>query len=253
LKGRGYLDRSRLVLLAKCSYYSGEYRTTFVAAGKVLTTSPSDSEALYWRAVSSSKLAVETLYAAGVADPNSYRVHLMLGEVYRMMRKHDAAELEYRRALELNPKDPAVHLGLATLFWQSKEYEKALPELADTLAGRPNDPEASYLMADILVARRQYSEAQPYLAAALGATGTTVYYAHALRGKILTSRDRTAEAIKEFQLALPGDTDGSFHFQIYRLYMKAGNQKAAAAALRVSEAIRQRQTEEMQAALELSE
>ena len=191
-------------------------------------------------------MAVQILYDAGIADPNSYRVHLLLGEAYRMMKKYDASESEFQKALELKPKDPAVYLGLATLYWQAKEYDKALPDLQDALARRPNDPEASYLMGDILVARHQYSEAQPYLTAALGAAGSTVYYVHALRGKIFASQDRTDDAIKEFQLALPGDDDGSFHFQLYRLYTKTGNQKAAAAALRDSEAIRQRKAEGME-------
>jgi len=253
LKAEGRLDRNLLLLLAQCSYYTGDYRASFLAAGQVLTIKPSDFQALYWRATSSSKLAVQTLYEAGLADPNSFRVHLLLGEAYRMMKKYEASKAEYQRALELKPKDSSVHLGLATLYWQAKEYDKALPELQDALAGRPNDPEASYLMGDILVARHQYSEAQPYLTAALGAAGRTVYYVHALRGKIFATQDRTDEAIKEFQQALPGDDDGSFHFQIYRLYTKVGNQKAAAAALRDSEAIRRRQAEDMQAAFERSE
>jgi tetratricopeptide (TPR) repeat protein len=177
----------------------------------------------------------------------------MLGEAYRMMKKYEAAETEYRKALDLKRNDPSVHLGLATLFWETKDYDKALAELREVLTERPNDPEASYLMGDILVAGHQYSEAEPYLAAALGATGSTIYFAHALRGKIFASQDRTAEAIKEFQLALPGDSDGSFHFQIFRLYTRVGNQKAAAEALRESEAIRQRQAEDIRAAFERNE
>ena len=253
LKAEGRLDRNLLLLLTECGYYSGDYRASFLAAGQLLTIRPSDFQALYWRATSSSKLAVQTLYEAGLADPNSYRIHLLLGEAYRMMKKYEASKAEYQRALELKPNDSSVHLGLATLYWQAKEYDKALPELQDALAGRPNDPEASYLMGDILVARHQYSEAQPYLTAALGAAGRTVYYVHALRGKIFASQDQTDEAIKEFQLALPGDDDGSFHFQIYRLFTKVGNQKAAAAALRDSEAIQKRQAEDIRVALERSE
>jgi tetratricopeptide (TPR) repeat protein len=253
LKAEGGSDRRLLLLLAQCGYDSGDFRASFVAAGKMLRTNPADLAALYWRAASSSKLAIRTLYDAGVADPNSYRVHLLLGETYRMMKKSEKSEQEYRRALELKPNDAAVRLGLATLYWQTKEYDKAVPELRDVLAGRPQDPEASYLMGDILVSRHQYSQAGPYLAAALHAAGSTAYYAHALRGKILASEDRTEEAIKELQLALPGDDDGSFHFQIYRLYVKAGNQAAAATALRDSEAIRQRQADSLQAAFARSE
>jgi tetratricopeptide (TPR) repeat protein len=251
--GQARLDRNRLVLLAQCGYYSGEYRVSFLASGRVLTTNAGDLEALYWRTASASKLAVVTLLDAGLADPNSYRVHLLLADAYRSMNKYDIAETEYRKALALKPGDGAVRLGLATLYWQSKKYDEALPEIKEALAARPNDPEASYLMGDILVARRQYSEARSYVATALGASGKTAYYAHALLGKIYASEAQTDQAIKELQLALPGDDDGSFHFQIYQLYKTVGDQKAAAAALRESEAIRQRLATEMRVAIERSE
>ena len=253
LKSKGRLDHGLLMLLSRCSYYAGDYRTSFIAAGQVLTTVPQDFEALYWRAASGSKLALETLYRAGLIDPNSYRVHLLLGEAYRMMKRYDASESEYQAALSLKPKDPSVCLGLATLFWQQKNYDKALPPLQDALAARPHDPEASYIMGDILVTRRQYAQAQPYLTVAEGAIGKTAYYAHALRGKIFASEDLTDKAIREYQLALPGDDDGSLHFQISRLYLKTGNHQAAAAALRDSEAIRRRKEQNLQMAFERSE
>jgi tetratricopeptide (TPR) repeat protein len=253
LKAEGQPRHDLLMLLTQCSYYAGDYRTSFVATGKALGTAPQDFEALYWRAASGSKLAIRTLYSAGLTDPNSYRIHLLLGEAYRMMKRYDASESEYHEALRLKPRDRAVSLGLATLFWQEKQFDKALPALQDALAASPHDPEASYLMGDILVARHEYGEAEPYLTVALGAIGKTVFYAHALRGKIFVLQDQTQKAIREYQLALPGDDDGSFHFQISRLYLKAGNQQAAAAALRDSEAIRRRQDQNLQMAFERSE
>jgi tetratricopeptide (TPR) repeat protein len=254
LKGnQARLDRNRLLLLAQCGYYSGEYRACFLASGRVLTMNPGDLEALYWRAASASKLAVVTLFDAGLADPNSYRVHLLLGDAYRTMNKYEIAETEYRKALALKPRDPALHLALATLYWQSKKYDQALPEINEALAARPNDPEANYLMGDILVARHQYSVARSYVTIALGANGKTAYYAHALLGKIYASQALTDKAIRELQFALPGDDDGSFHFQIYQLYKTVGDQKAAAAALRESEAIRQRLAAETRMAIERNE
>jgi tetratricopeptide (TPR) repeat protein len=252
-ENQAHLDRNHLRLLAQCGYYSGDYRVSFVAAGRVLTLKPDDLEALYWRAASSSKLAFRALFDAGLADPGSYRVHLLLGEAYRAMNNDKLSEAEFRQALAISPGDAAAHLGLATLYWQAKGYDKAIPELRDTLAKRPNDPEASYLMGDILVARRHYSEAYPYARAGLAASGKTAYYAHALLGKIYASEGKMEKAIKELQLALPGDDDGSIHFQIYQAYRRVGDPQAAADALRDSEAIRQRLDLEIRAALERSE
>ena len=247
------LDHSGLMLLCRCAYYVGDYRTTLTMAGQALREKPGDLESLYWRGASASNLALHALLRAGVIDPNSNHVHLLLGEAYRTMNKADAAETEYRKALELKPRDPAAQLGLATLFWQSRRYDDALPLLQDVLAQRSGDPEASYLMGDILVGRREYAEARPFLTAALAGSGKTVYYAHASLGKIYAAEGQGDKAIRELQSALPGDDDGSFHVQISQLYKKTGNQQAAAEALRQSEAIRQRQAATMRGAMQRNE
>jgi tetratricopeptide (TPR) repeat protein len=108
-------------------------------------------------------------------------------------------------------------------------------------------------MGDILVARHQYAEARSYATPALGAAGKTAYYAHALLGKIYSAQGQTDEAIKELKRALPGDADGSFHFQIYQLYKRVGDAKAAAAALQVSETLRQKRAQSLREAIERSQ
>lgn len=245
--------RSSLLLLATCSYDSGDYRQAFTAAGSILKTAPADPAALYWRALASSRLAAPMLLAAGAAGPNSYRVHVLLGESYRQMEKIPDAEAEYRKAIALRPEREAAYLGLATVYWQQKDYDQALPQLRKALAASPHDPEASFLMASILVAHHQYSGAEPYAAAALRAEGRTVLYAHALLSKIDATKGDTHAAIKQIELALPADEDGSLHFQLYTLYKKEGQTSAAAAALRESRVIQRRQAETFTSVLERSQ
>jgi hypothetical protein len=59
-----------------------------------------------------------------------------------------------------------------------------------------------------------------------------------LLGEVYASQGRTADAITQLKLALPGDRDGSYYYQLYRLYEKTGDHPAAAVALAKSEALR---------------
>jgi tetratricopeptide (TPR) repeat protein len=232
------LGRSQVALLAECSYYAGRYRDSFLAAGELLHREPADKEALYWRAKSCKKLALQSLTMMGIAHPNSYRVHLLLGQVYLNMNRYQQAEGEYAMALAMQPRDLAGHIGLATAYWKDMKFDAALPHLKAALAEDPADPDASYILGEILIERHQYSEAKPHLVVAARGAGDRALLARALLSKVDASQGKTREAIAELKQALSVDHDGSLYFQLYQLYHKQGDIRAAQAALAESQAIR---------------
>ena len=61
---------------------------------------------------------------------------------------------------------------------------------------------------------------------------------YALFGKIDAAQGRLKEARVELEKSLEADNDGSYHYQLSRVYTQLGNKQAAAAALAQSEAIR---------------
>jgi len=175
---------------------------------------------------------------AGQASPNSLRIHLLLGDAFRGKEDYNEAEQEYRKALQLDPESFAARLGLATTFFQALKFDDALPELRTALQLNSKDPEANYMMGEILVYRHQYEEAFQYLTRALNGPPANLARVHALLGKVYAAQGRTAEAVAELKESLPADSDGSYHYQLYQLYKKLGDEKAAAAALEQSENIR---------------
>jgi predicted Zn-dependent protease len=86
-------------------------------------------------------------------------------------------------------------------------------------------------MAEVFVARHQFAAAEPYLQKALGAKPQMLPHVHALFGEVYADVGKTQEAIDQLTLGIQTDTDGSLHYQLARLYRKAGNAKAAAAAI----------------------
>lgn len=237
--GKERLDPAGLNLLAECGYFSGAYRTSFQATEMILEHAPDDPEALYWRAKSAMRLAFQSLMEAGLANPASYRVHLLLAEAYLTLNRFPQAESEYQRVLKLRPDNLAAEMGLGFSYWKELKPDQALPYLKHVLAANPGDTQASFITGEILVERHQYCQARPYLLTAIAGTGRTALSAHALLGKIDAAEGETRDAIGEINKALPIDADGSLHVQLYQLYKKLGDRPAARAALRQSELIQQ--------------
>lgn len=73
---------------------------------------------------------------------------------------------------------------------------------------------------------------------ALSDTSVNAPDAHALLGKIYAAEGKDLEAIAELKKALVADRDGSYHYQLYRIYKKIGDEKSAAVALKEFRAIR---------------
>ena len=53
---------------------------------------------------------------------------------------------------------------------------------------------------------------------------------HYLYGRAATKAGNLQEAIRQLVMALPGDTDGSIHFQLSRLYRRTGEVQKAQVA-----------------------
>ena len=131
-----------LLLLAECAYDSGDFRTTFMASQQLLNTNPQNDPAWYWRIKASEILAVNVLVQAGEAAPNSLRVHVLLGDAYRGRQMFKEAEAEYRKAIQLDPRDLAANLGLAATHQEALRLDEALPEVKTALQLAPQDPAA---------------------------------------------------------------------------------------------------------------
>ena len=94
--------------------------------------------------------AYKALRRAAELDPQSARVHLILGESLRDSGKLVEAIPEYEAAIRLEPRMEAGYLGLATTYWKQGEWEEAMPPLRRALELFPRDAEAHAIMADLL-------------------------------------------------------------------------------------------------------
>ena len=232
------LTERSLSLLSPCAFYTGDYRTAAQAARRLAASATARPVGLYWESKADQKLAVAALVRAGEIDADSPRMHVLLGDTYRQRRKWGDAESEYRKALELEPGNRGGRMGLAIALFQDGNNEDSLKADNVLLQKDPDDPHANLLAAEILVALHEFAYAETYLNRCSKIEPEFMARVHALFGEVYANTNRPTEALAELKLGSSGDKNGSLHYQLARLYQKAGNTKAAAEAFQTSKKLR---------------
>lgn len=242
----------RALLLAQCSFFSGDYLSALTAGEIALAIDSHSPASLYWKAKSSQQLAADALDRMSAAAPNSPKVHLLLAELHRAREEFAPAEAEYNQVLSSGSNDPAAHLGLAQVYYQNSQDDKAIQQLQFVLQADAASPQASLVMGEILVRQHQYKDAIPYLKTALNGSPLSLPQVHSLLARSLAAQGDYSGALAELKPALPSDPTGIFHYQLYQLYQKLGDEKSAAAALQESQRLRREESaaEEKQKAME---
>lgn len=224
---------------AACAYWAGDYAHAATRSWQVLRHSPQNAEALYWSVKANERLAVAALLRFEELAPGRATTYDMVGDLYRDQREPDSAISEYKKALAIDAHDPAALMGAALAYQSEGKSEEAAEITQAALADRPLDPQLNLLMAEALGARKLYDQAKPYLAKCLDAPPELQSRVHLLLGRADSEDGETEEAIRQFEMALPGDEDGRIHYQLARLYRKTGNiaqaQKAEAGAIALIE------------------
>ncbi len=246
------LESYQLQMLASCSFYTGDFRTTSLAAQRLKSTITTRVAGVYWESKADQKLAIASLTRAGEIDADSPRMHVLLGDVFRQKRQWYDAEVEYRKAVALDPKSRTARLGLSIVLFTEMKTGEAFDIDRGLLAEDPSDAEANLLAGEILVLRNLYAEAEPYLSKCQNLKPEFMPRLHALMGRVYAATDRIPAAIAEYKAGLSTDEDGSIHFQLGRLYQESGDKIAAQEAFRESQRIRRQWDDRARIALDPS-
>ena len=237
------LSPDKLHLLATCAFFTGDDQLTARAASALQAAQPKSLEALYWSIQANERLALRALAHFQQLEPDSARSHLLLGDIYHQLDRHDDAQTEYQKALTIAPGDPAALLGLATAYLSNNNNDGAIETAKTALARSPDDPELNLILGEALLAKYDYAGAEASLRKALRVKPQMQPHVHALIGKIYAETGRTEEAIEELKLGTASDEDGGIQYLLARLYRKVGNTEAANAALERMKTIKDRRRE----------
>lgn len=207
---------------AACAYWAGDYGRSVDLSSQALKLSPRSAEMLYWSVKANERIAVDALSRFESIAPKSPTTYDLVGDLYRNQRNPDSALEEYKKALAIDGHDPGALLGTAAADLSANKLDDAAAVDRIALVDRPLDPQLNLLMAEVLAAEDHYDRIEAYLAKCRNAPPEMQARIHLLRGRAESENGNIKEAIQQFELAAPGDRDGSAHYQLSRLYRKVG-------------------------------
>ena len=218
---------------AQALYEVGHYEASL----QLLSTLPVEEShfppAFYWRARCYEKLATVAYLHLYEADPNSYRVHQLLGDLDAVKSDDAKAIEEYRAAIAQKPSVPNLHYSLGHLLWKNLETSEARAEFEAELALNPRHAGALHDLGNTYLLDHEPDRALPYLQRALAIDAGDPELHRDLGTGYSELRDYP-RAEKEFKLATSADTDGSIHYKLARVYQALGEKDKAATEFALS-------------------
>lgn len=98
---------------------------------------------------------------SGCASPQQKAArHIEQGRHWAAEGKMNEATVEYRRAIQLDPKSPTAHIALAKILIERKDYISAYQQLNNVSKNTPDNHEAQVMKADLLFKTRNFAEAE---------------------------------------------------------------------------------------------
>jgi len=194
------------------------------------------AEAAYWRARCYERLATTTYLRLYQANPDSYRVHQLMGDL-EAARGDDAKAIEeYRAAIALKPASPNLHYSLGHLLWKDLKVSEARLELQAELALNPRHAGALNDLGNTYLLEHQPNTALPYLRRALAANPGSPDIHRDLGTAYSELRDYR-KAKEHLELAISTDHDGSVHYKLARVYQALGEKEKASREFALSTAL----------------
>jgi tetratricopeptide (TPR) repeat protein len=194
------------------------------------------AETAYWRARCYEKLATGAYLRLYQADPDSYRVHELMGDLEAAKSDDAKAIEEYRAAIASKPSAPNLHYSLGHLLWKDLKVPEARVELQAELAMNPRHAGALNDLGNTYLFEHQPNKALPYLMRALE-TNPGNADIHRDLGTAYSELGDYHKAEAHFKIAVSNDHDGAVHYKLARVYQALGEKEKASREFALSTAL----------------
>jgi tetratricopeptide (TPR) repeat protein len=224
------------IRIASALLEAGEYQTALQTLEGLPPADRNSAEASYWRARCYEKLATAAYLRLYQADPNSYRLHQLMGDLEAAKGDDGKAIEEYRAAIAVKSSLPNLHYSLGHLLWKDLKVPEARAELIAELELNPHHPGALNDLGDTYLLEHQPDKALPYLVRALAADSVNPDI-HRDLGTAYSELGDYQKAEEQFKIAVLADHDGSVHYKLARVYQALGDKQSAAREFALSTAL----------------
>jgi tetratricopeptide (TPR) repeat protein len=189
---------------------------------------PDNQEVWYLLGKVYMRLSEQSLAKMNAIDPNSVLAHEMSGEIMASMKNYDGAIVEFKKAVELAPKQAGTHYELGNAYWNLGEWDAAAAELRTELGNDPNNCMAQWILGNILLAQDLRPEE------ALANTNKALALCPALtqarvdRGRAFLKLNQNEKAVPDLEAAVKTSPDEpTIHFFLAQAYRALGRAQDA--------------------------
>jgi len=224
------------IWVASALLQAGQSEAALKALEGLSAADSATAEATYWRARCYEKLATAAYLRLYRANPDSYRLHQLMGDLEAAKGDDAKAIEEYQAAVALRPSSPNLHYSLGHLLWKDLRVPEARAELEAELALNPRHLGALNDLGDTYLLEHQPNKALPYLQRALSADSGNPDL-HRDLGTAYTELGDYRKAEEQFKIAVSADHDGSVHYKLGRVYQALGEKAKAAHEFALSTAL----------------
>jgi tetratricopeptide (TPR) repeat protein len=201
---------------------------------KAAALDPTNADILYHRGRAHLLVSKESYAAMYARDPDSWRVHEVLGQSDAEAYRTEDAIGEFRLALRAAPQEPGVHEELGDALWTDGKMQDADDAYAAEIKIDPANAVALYKLGSLRITRDQAAEGVPLLEKALS-EDPTLTDAHYYLGRGKAALGQQQDAIQQFRMALAGKGDEELQmmswYQLATLYRQMHRSADAAEAL----------------------
>jgi tetratricopeptide (TPR) repeat protein len=165
-------------------------------------------------------------------NPNSVLSHEVRGDVMASMKNFDGALVEYKKAVDIAPRQPGTHYKLGDAYWQLQDWSDATEQFQAELANDPSNCDAQWKLGDILL--EQHLRPDEALIDVDKALQTCPYLTQAkeARATALIRLNRGAEAVPDLEAAIKANPDEPrLHFLLAQAYRGIGKTSEANAEM----------------------
>jgi tetratricopeptide (TPR) repeat protein len=226
-------ELKRMVGIQLMRAYSGagQFARAAETGEGLLRDYPADPEVLYQVAQLHADRSYEVMKQLQQTAPNSAWVHFASAQVQDSLKHYDAAEAEYRKALELKADLPGAHYRLGRVLLSQSQSPEAIKAAAEQfrmeLKISPENADAEYELGEI--AREQGD-----LAGALEHLNRAVKYhpgfveAQLAIARTFLKQEKARDAVDSLQAVLRADPKNkAAHYLLGTAYRSLGDDEAS--------------------------
>jgi tetratricopeptide (TPR) repeat protein len=223
--------------IARALCETGRWERALAALAGLAPPQVDSPEAQYWKVRCYNRLALAAYLQLFAVDPDSDRAHQVLGDMAQARDQDSKAIEEYQQALARRPTLPNLYYQIGHLEWKSYHTKEAREQFQAELGMNPRHTGALFDMGSTYLQEHHADKALVYLQRVCD-LDSKYPDVHDFMGIAFSQLHRYVEAVRELKIAVPGDKDGSVHYQLARVYTATGKPAEAKQEIALSDQIR---------------